>query len=111
MVIGILPKLQSVFEDTKSLNNLFHDPLGMKQFESCIGAENDFENILEVNDGRLEHCLALTFSESRPKRSSLLGWLVSDGKELDKVTNSLHSTIENYNANFENIKYWTIKLS
>ena len=71
--IGILTKINSVFDDTKQLNSLFGDPIDMKRFESCIGTEADFENLLAVKIGRIEHCMELMFSEKRKKRSSLLG--------------------------------------
>jgi hypothetical protein len=103
--IGILSQLNSIFNDAMSLNKLFHDPVDMERFESCVGAKSEFLDLLGVKLNRLEHCLASSFvTLNRTKRSSMLGWLFSDGAELDAVQNSLHDTVQNYNKNFEKIK-------
>ena len=103
--IGVLSQLHSLFENAMSLNRLFNHPVKMDRFESCVGTQSNFQDLLGVKLDRLEHCLASSFtSMNRHKRSSMMGWLFSDGAELDDLQNSLHDTIQDYNRNFEKIK-------
>ena len=94
--IGILTKINSVFDDMKQHNSLFGDPIDMKRFESCIGTKAEFIDLLVVKIGRIEHCMESTFSEKKNKEVFVIGLVGWDGQ---------HSTITNYNQNFEKIKY------
>ena len=53
---------------------------------------------------RMNHCLSSVFFDDRNKRSSWLGWVLGDGKQLDSVSSSLKETISAYNTNFHNLE-------
>ena len=54
----------------------------------------------------LQHCMdsSLSVKENKAKRSSLIGWLMSDGHQVDNIERSVHNTIQSNNNNFEKIQ-------
>ena len=63
--------------------------------------------MLSVGIDRFQHCLTSCFSNdenSRTKRSSWLGWALSDGAQVDALSSSLSETINSYNSNFGKIQ-------
>ena len=69
---------------------------------NCLGTTT-FESVLQKTDQQLTDCIKLA-STVRKKRSSLLSYLLSDGKQQDMIQNSLHETILKYNTNFHTLE-------
>ena len=91
----------------RKINELFSDIIPFETFESCIGTPGDFESLLGVSTDRFQHCLTSCFSteeDERSKRSSWLGFLLSDGAQVDALSSSLSETINSYNTNFNKIQ-------
>ena len=85
---SILTKIKEVYISLRKINTLFSNIIPFETFESCIGTTGDFENLLSVGIDRFQHCLTSSFSDdekSRTKRSSWLGWALSDGAQVDAL--------------------------
>ena len=104
---SILSKIKEVYISFRKINELFSDIIPFETFESCIGTPGDFESLLGVSTDRFQHCLTSCFStedDERSKRSSWLGFLLSDGAQVDALSSSLSETIDSYNTNFNKIQ-------
>ena len=75
-----------------------------KIFTSCVGTTEKFEDLLLVKMDRMDHCLSSVFLENRNKRSSWIGYIMGDGREMDSISASLKNNIEAYNANFKKLE-------
>ena len=103
----MLCKIKEVFNSLRKITELFAYIFPWEIFESCIGTSGDFETLLGVDIDRFSHCLTSCFlneEDDRSKRSSWLGFILSDGAKVDALSSSLSKTIESYNDNFHKIE-------